>query len=86
MTRLIFSMIVLVGCGGAADPCDTLCEDAGFSGIDATSDGCFCSAGGLGGSLTVEACDTYCADVHGSADDARLETTTTLDDSCVCAP
>lgn len=86
MTLVLTLFLALSACAGEPQYCDTLCEDAGFDGIDELAEGCFCSApSGLGGSITESACQDYCEDVGGSAEDALLETTDTTDDTCLCA-
>lgn len=75
----------LVAACGAADPCDTLCEDAGFDGVDVAEDRCSCSSpAGLGGALSLSDCQDYCETVGAGADGAVLSTEETEDDTCVC--
>ncbi|MCO4747645.1 MAG: hypothetical protein KC912_22810 [Proteobacteria bacterium] len=81
---LTLLVVLIAGCG-SADPCDALCDDAGFSGVDVTAEGCFCSAGsGLGGELNLSNCEDYCTETTGSDAFAHLESSLTSNDSCVC--
>ncbi len=78
-------LVLLVGCGGDPQPCDTLCEEGGFSQVDETADGCFCSGGELGASsLDQGACEDYCDALGVPRENAVLATTEEADDTCTC--
>ena len=79
------TLLLLLACDREPQPCDDLCEAAGFSGVEEYDDGCYCSGGdGLGGSLDQAACEDYCVAVGGSADDAEVTSTQGTDDTCLC--
>jgi hypothetical protein len=84
---MTFSLLLtlLTAC---AEPqhCDDLCESSGFEGIDELQEGCFCSApNGLGGAVSQEACENYCVATGGAVEDATVENTNGVDDTCLCA-
>lgn len=80
-------LMILLACA-EPEPCDTLCEAAGFDGVeelghDDGSVSCACSGGdGLGGALTQEACDAYCAEVGG---EPEVQSQSGIDDTCFCS-
>ncbi|MCB9763810.1 MAG: hypothetical protein H6739_28835 [Alphaproteobacteria bacterium] len=86
-------IILLIHLGLACadpEPCDTLCESAGFDSVEETGDAsgltCLCSGGeGLGGLVTEDDCATYCAAVGSGADSAEVLNTNGSDDTCFCS-
>ena len=71
----------------AAEACDALCVDGGFSGGVATAygnalDTCVCS--GLGDGLTASACADYCLAFGVEPSGAQLTTDADADDTCTC--
>ena len=84
-SALFAALVLTFGCAAEPEPCDALCESAGFQGIEEFADGCYCSMpDGLGGELSQDACEGYCRDVGGSADEAALASTDTPNDTCLC--
>lgn len=72
---MILLILLSLACADP-EPCDVLCDAAGFDNLSETSDAsgltCHCSGGdGLGGSVTEEACDDCCASVGGG--DAEVQ-------------
>lgn len=65
---------------GAEEPCDTLCAEGPFGNVEeiASEDGtltCGCGSN----TPSQNACESYCEDVGGDADNASV-----VDQSCVC--
>ena len=82
---VLFTTLLLSSCGGDPQPCDTLCESGGYSGVDETHDSCICSgSNGLGGGLNLGDCENYCAEYGVDAEGASLSTTDETNDTCMC--
>lgn len=86
MKRALFALTcALASCASDPQPCDTLCESAGYQNISETEEGCFCATPeGLGGQLDASGCETYCDAIGADPDDAVLTTTETANDTCLC--